>query len=971
MKEVEFYALFLIFNYTVFGFNPLLLVEEESVPSQDCVSNFVLREFTENFPIYYIYDGNGSPIILHNDNNTQVIVNRRKPMKGLQFYSRYYILQAKNELLLDLIMEMFSIWNIDTSNFTKFLIIAPISRINLKSLRNAGVRNIAFFNYTNKIYTCDPYHQHNQCGQMCNYLVEHQCNTNKIRYETDNRSFKSCSIHFITPYTNNDVLPQNLITRLILREFANYLGLSINILKKFSPKSIDASLLLFFTHEDGDFHKSDSIFTDSFGWVTFVNKIRPTQILQYIFERKVWILIGVTFFSISIMWCLMVTITTNKRNVSTSFINVLALTLVGCMPSLPQMRPLKCLIFFYLVFVVIIHATFKTNLAQLLTADQYHSRIKSLKDLVDSDMPVCSSQYIIKRYFNQTIKEDSTYTKIQRKMRTNSISKYGNCTYLMFLQEIHALKHYNGDYKMDYFANNRLTGDLKYRFVVSKHNYFSERLNRFIRRFVENGIPEHIISKNNRKRYGYGKLKEEESQPKVLTMDHAYGIFVIWAVVMVTRQWCIIAFDDGVQIVPKNWIIGEDCFWPNFKSTLRYEKAVKNFENPEEDWCTYPVRILGTYSSYEIAKPKLKLAEEQSDLNSDNEQAKRNRKFKRKKYWQAVMMSNSITHNIEDGEYSSENEDISDGDMLPTIHRPLLSSTRPHHSKHQQALKNSTPSSRPSSSQSFTSDEDFKTKLLQQLSAIKVNLIKLNRRISLLENSKENVSKEDTIENETSKQYEEFISNIFPLQNEEDLVVVEVKLEEEPGFKVKLNQYCCRIGGHKTDEITKLMLRRLFSDKLASLYSWLGAKKKKVFCHLQLANVIINSVCTANKNTANCTEKDVVDSIKNWLRHASTRDKKNKHINMPPRSITVDESIHNLVEYFNKEKQNNGPLTPLTAVHARISDALKIDTKTISNALRRHQNQEENKENEPRQKSLKTKDMDQQQKSAKGSNKRI
>ncbi|KAF5285085.1 hypothetical protein FQA39_LY16774 [Lamprigera yunnana] len=288
---------------------------------------------------------------------------------------------------------------------------------------------------------------------------------------------------------------------------------------------------------------------------------------------------------------------------------------------------------------------------------------------------------------------------------------------------------------------------------------------------------------------------------------------------MVTRQWCIIAFDDGVQIVPKNWIIGEDCFWPNFKTTLRYEKAVKNFENPEEDWCTYPVRILGTYSSYEIAKPKLKLAEEQSDLNSDNEQAKRNRKFKRKKVLassddevyedreECILepfptppisnnikkykcdnkdesqkidnCSNSITHNIEDGEYSSENEDISDGDMLPTIHRPLLSSTRPHHSKHQQALKtlhhlqdlpqasllhlmkvkyvyNNNPFL------FLTFVADFKTKLLQQLSAIKVNLIKLNRRISLLENSKENVSKEDTIENETSKQYEEFISNNLP-----------------------------------------------------------------------------------------------------------------------------------------------------------------------------------------------------------------
>ncbi|KAK4885763.1 hypothetical protein RN001_002034 [Aquatica leii] len=74
------------------------------------------------------------------------------------------------------------------------------------------------------------------------------------------------------------------------------------------------------------------------------------------------------------------------------------------------------------------------------------------------------------------------------------------------------------------------------------------------------------------------------------------------------------------------------------------------------------------------------------------------------------------------------------------------------------------------------------------------------------------------------------------------------------------------------------------------------------------------------------------------------------HINMPRRSITVDELIHNLVDYFNQEKQNNGPLIPLTAVHARVSDALKIDTKTISNALRRHQNQDENKENEPQRK---------------------
>ncbi|KAK4878609.1 hypothetical protein RN001_011115 [Aquatica leii] len=46
-------------------------------------------------------------------------------------------------------------------------------------------------------------------------------------------------------------------------------------------------------------------------------------------------------------------------------------------------------------------------------------------------------------------------------------------------------------------------------------------------------------------------------------------------------------------------------------------KAVKNCENPQ--------------ASYKIAKPKLKLAEEQSDLNtSDDEEAKIQRKFKKK-----------------------------------------------------------------------------------------------------------------------------------------------------------------------------------------------------------------------------------------------------------------------------------------------------------------------------------------------------
>ncbi|KAF5300312.1 hypothetical protein FQA39_LY11169 [Lamprigera yunnana] len=535
MKDVLFYALFLIFNPAVFGFNSLLLDKHENRTFQDCVSNFVLREFSENFPIFYIHDGSKSPIILHNDNNSYIIVNINQPMEGLQFCSRYYVLQVENEQTLELIINKLDFWkHRRTSSNTKFLIIAPISKVDLKRLSNLGATLIALFNYTNTIYTYDPYHKLNQCGQMCKYFVKNRCDTSKIRHETANRSFKNCSIEFIYSYLDDDVQPPNIITQFILQEFQNYLGLSINVLQKPNLQSSNASLILHVTHKNMNLPSSDTIFTENIVWVTFVSKVSPTQILQYIFERKVWILIGVTFFSISLMWCFITKLATNKWNVSTSFINVLALTLVGCTAGVSQIRALKCLTLFYLVFVIVIHATFKTNLAQLLTADQYKSGVKSLEDLVDSDLPVCATKCFLNCWFNQTIEGDTTYTKIRKKIMPmksyKDVLAYRNCSYLLLVQHIDGLKYYGGDYKFNYFINNRLTGNVKYRFIFNSHNSFSERLNNFIQRFVENGISEHIISENNRKRYGYGKPKNEESEPQVLTMHHAYGIFVIWSV---------------------------------------------------------------------------------------------------------------------------------------------------------------------------------------------------------------------------------------------------------------------------------------------------------------------------------------------------------------------------------------------------------------------------------------------------------
>jgi hypothetical protein len=49
------------------------------------------------------------------------------------------------------------------------------------------------------------------------------------------------------------------------------------------------------------------------------------------------------------------------------------------------------------------------------------------------------------------------------------------------------------------------------------------------------------------------------------------------------------------------------------------------------------------------------------------------------------------------------------------------------------------------------------------------------------------------------------------------------------------------LGGSKTNEATKFILRKLFTDKLAMTYSWCGGKGKRVMSSLAVSRVIIGN----------------------------------------------------------------------------------------------------------------------------------
>ncbi|XP_036147006.1 uncharacterized protein LOC118647023 [Monomorium pharaonis] len=99
-----------------------------------------------------------------------------------------------------------------------------------------------------------------------------------------------------------------------------------------------------------------------------------------------------------------------------------------------------------------------------------------------------------------------------------------------------------------------------------------------------------------------------------------------------TDNFYVIQFDDGLALVPNNWLrIFDDqkqqvCFYPNYDVKKRLNKAIQNKEIPDlrnvkAGWEMYDVvRIFASADTFERGQEKLKMAENLSDINTEDEE---------------------------------------------------------------------------------------------------------------------------------------------------------------------------------------------------------------------------------------------------------------------------------------------------------------------------------------------------------------
>lgn len=134
-------------------------------------------------------------------------------------------------------------------------------------------------------------------------------------------------------------------------------------------------------------------------------------------------------------------------------------------------------------------------------------------------------------------------------------------------------------------------------------------------------------------------------------------------------------------------------------------------------------------------------------------------------------------------------------------------------------------------------------------------------------------------EQERRKESQIFFSSIFPLRNEDQLLRIEKRVNNDDEFQTRLVQELSRLGGLSIDEHVGRILYMLFSNELACKFTWLGVKhKKKQFYNLALVD-LINRAVFNNRKLKNITHRDIQDSVKNWLRRAKERlqHQKSKH----------------------------------------------------------------------------------------------
>ncbi|XP_039312350.1 uncharacterized protein LOC105206708 isoform X3 [Solenopsis invicta] len=254
-------------------------------------------------------------------------------------------------------------------------------------------------------------------------------------------------------------------------------------------------------------------------------------------------------------------------------------------------------------------------------------------------------------------------------------------------------------------------------------------------------------------------------------------------------------------------------------------QQLKNITEPNTCWPSHDIKTFrnSSYDNYGTAREKARKAEFKSELNSDTERERENIKAPKRKIDSKMLFSCSD---------DSDKECINT--KLPTP--PIMQAEE----YFQEIIRQQT---------------YFKTQLWQIADDFKVMKDKLLQQFHQRPNE---------------YQREESIFSVFqlPFNTVDDLEQrLEDFLNQAKNFEASVKEVS-RIGGKNPYEFIKRNCTHLLTNELAEKYSWLGARQKRKFAPLKLADLLI---VAGQETDSNYTKKVLEEAIQKWLRRAKER----------------------------------------------------------------------------------------------------
>ncbi|CAI6376168.1 unnamed protein product [Macrosiphum euphorbiae] len=151
-------------------------------------------------------------------------------------------------------------------------------------------------------------------------------------------------------------------------------------------------------------------------------------------------------------------------------------------------------------------------------------------------------------------------------------------------------------------------------------------------------------------------------------------------------------------------------------------------------------------------------------------------------------------------------------------------------------------------------------------------LKRLDGRMDRLEQTIKNMS---GTQNNNNYAIDNAFLSIFPLKDIDSLKEFDIRITNDPDFKLNVTTFMTRIGGTDVKNFIKRVLQRIISNELSSKCSWTGFRN-----NFRLENILFMSIMKdLSREKFNSSDIDFELHIKDWFRHGAQRfirDQQNK-----------------------------------------------------------------------------------------------